>query len=54
MKRANGGRSGGVIGGGVIGSGGVGSGGVVISGGNLGTEPCPATFGVFDFTLMSV
>ena len=54
LKRANGGRSGGVIGGGVIGSGGVGSGGVVISGGNLGTEPCPATFGVFDFTLMSV
>jgi hypothetical protein len=51
LKRANGGV--GVMGG-SVGSGGVGSGGVVIRGGYLGDEPCPKTFGVFDFTLMSV
>ena len=66
LKRANGGVGvmggsvgsvgvmGGSVGSGGVGSGGVGSGGVVISGGNLGTELCPVTFGVFDFTLMSV
>jgi ribosomal protein L13E len=53
LKRANGAIIGGVGSGGV-GSGVIGSNGVVISGGNLGTKPCPTTFGVFDFTLMSV
>ena len=50
----SGGVGSGGVGSGGIGGGVIGSGGVVIRGGNLGTKPCPATFGLFDFTLLSV